>query len=252
MNQDRSLFHPSSFRRGSVVWMPHLTIAMTRQDFDNLPRNGAFRYQFADGVAKLTPRPIYYRARLDLHAADAVETLPPDPRLTIRPLADDDWEVLPNLFADAFEHMQPFGSLERNWRQQVAGSLIAQTREGGDGPFLSEASVIACDRVGNRLGALLLTLAPSLGAPGEDTFVWQGDVPPSAIAHHLGRPHLTWVFVASWAASQGIGTHLLAEACQRLRTAGFTELVTTFIRGNEASALWHWRNGFRLLPRQGL
>jgi GNAT superfamily N-acetyltransferase len=226
-------------------------IRLTREEFERLPRNGGYSYQFVNGVARLTPNAIYYRARLDLQAADGPERLLPDPRLTIRSVVDTDWPALPALFADAFEQMQPFGSLDRNWRNQVGGALMAQTREGGDGPFLSEASVVACDPDGACLGALLLTLAPAQGSPGEDTFIWHTDPPPDAIALCRGRPHLTWVFVASAAAGRGIGTRLLAQASERLRAAGFTEVVTTFIRGNEASALWHWRNGFRLLPRHG-
>jgi hypothetical protein len=28
---------------------------------------------------------------------------------------------------------------------------------------------------------------------------------------------------------------------------GFVQLATTFLVGNDASMLWHWRNGFQLL-----
>jgi GNAT superfamily N-acetyltransferase len=223
---------------------------MTQEEFEKLPRNGGYRYAYVNGVASLTPNVIYYRARLDLRSGEGLQVQLPDSRLTIRRLADSDWPVLPALFADAFDQMQPFGSLVRPARVEVGGALMDQTREGGDGPFLSEASLVACDRFGQHLGAILLTLAPPPGPPGEDTFVWHTDLPPQAIARCLGRPHLTWVFVASGMAGRGVGTRLLAEACLRLRAGGFNELVTTFIRGNEASALWHWRNGFRLLPRQ--
>ncbi len=32
---------------------------------------------------------------------------------------------------------------------------------------------------------------------------------------------------------------------------GYTELISSFILGNESSMLWHWRNGFELLPYSG-
>ena len=32
---------------------------------------------------------------------------------------------------------------------------------------------------------------------------------------------------------------------------GYNELVSSFILGNESSMLWHWRNGFDLLPYSG-
>ena len=32
---------------------------------------------------------------------------------------------------------------------------------------------------------------------------------------------------------------------------GYTELVSSFILGNDSSMLWHWRNGFELLAYSG-
>ena len=32
---------------------------------------------------------------------------------------------------------------------------------------------------------------------------------------------------------------------------GYTELISSFILGNDSSMLWHWRNGFELLPYSG-
>jgi hypothetical protein len=48
-------------------------------------------------------------------------------------------------------------------------------------------------------------------------------------------------------AGWGTGTALLAAAVNSLLGLGFTELLTTFMIGNDSSMLWHWRNGFRLL-----
>jgi GNAT superfamily N-acetyltransferase len=229
--------------------MPRLSLAMSREEFDCLPRNGGYDYRYEDDAARLTPNVVYYRARLHFRAGDGPAPLPPDPRLTIRKVTDSDWPVLTTLFADAFEGMQPFGSLASSWRHEVAGSLLAQTREGGDGPFLADASFVAWDRDERRLGALLVTLVPEQNPKIPDTFVWHSDPPQNAVLLRKGRPHLTWVFVAADAAGRGVGTRLLIEAIERLRAAGFGEIVSTFIRGNEVSGLWHWRNGFRLLPR---
>ncbi len=231
--------------------MPRLSLLMTQEEFERLPRNGGYDYRYENGKAQLTPNVIYYRARLHFRAGEGPAPLPPDPRLTFRKVADNDWPVLTTLFADAFAEMQPFGSLDSGWRSQVAGNLLAQTRDGGDGPFLADASLVACDQNDRRLGALLLTLVPEQNPMVPDTFVWHTEPPQNAVLLRKGRPHLTWVFVGADDAGRGVGTRLLIEAIERLRAAGFSEMVSTFIRGNEASGLWHWRNGFRLLPRHG-
>jgi L-amino acid N-acyltransferase YncA len=62
---------------------------------------------------------------------------------------------------------------------------------------------------------------------------------------------LTWIFVGPWHAGHGVGTALLAHAIQGLLGLGYTELLSTFLLGNTSSMLWHWRNGFRLLPYPG-
>jgi L-amino acid N-acyltransferase YncA len=62
---------------------------------------------------------------------------------------------------------------------------------------------------------------------------------------------LTWIFVSPQRAGHGVGTALLAAAVGALRTMGYTELVSTFLRGNDSSMLWHWRNGFELLAYPG-
>ena len=72
--------------------------------------------------------------------------------------------------------------------------------------------------------------------------------PADSIVRRLGRPHLTWVFVSPWLSGQGVATALLAATVNALIGMGFEELLTTFMIGNDASILWHWRNGFTLAP----
>ena len=59
---------------------------------------------------------------------------------------------------------------------------------------------------------------------------------------------MTWVFVGPDCAGEGVGSVLLAAAASALQQMGYRQLLSTFLLGNESSALWHWRNGFRLLP----
>jgi L-amino acid N-acyltransferase YncA len=71
--------------------------------------------------------------------------------------------------------------------------------------------------------------------------------PADCIEKRLGRPHLTWIFVTRFLAGKGVGSLLLTAAVTKLRALGFTQLLTTFVLGNDSSMLWHWRNGFELL-----
>jgi L-amino acid N-acyltransferase YncA len=80
---------------------------------------------------------------------------------------------------------------------------------------------------------------------------WKTPPPSDCIERRLGRPHLTWIFVGPWQAGHGVGTALLAHAAQSLLELGYNELVSSFILGNTSSMLWHWRNGFELLPYIG-
>ena len=52
-------------------------------------------------------------------------------------------------------------------------------------------------------------------------------------------------------AGHGIGSALLAYASRSLLELGYTELISSFLLGNNFSMLWHWRNGFDLLPYVG-
>jgi hypothetical protein len=90
------------------------------------------------------------------------------------------------------------------------------------------------------------------GEPTEwESYYWREPPPPDCIAKRLGRPHLTWIFVAPFHGGAGVGSTLLAAAGNALLDLGYQELCSTFLFGNDVSALWHWRNGFRLLAYPG-
>src|SRR5262249_42893545 len=141
---------------------------------------------------------------------------------------------------------QPFGSLDDSMRRQAAHKCLEKTRTGGDGPCVERASFVALHER-QIIGAILITLLPEGDPTDWDSYYWREPPPEDCIARRLGRPHLTWIVVSPWFAGQGIGTALLAAAVQELRALGFTQLLSTFLFGNESSMLWHWRNGFQLL-----
>ena len=228
-------------------WMRGLQLVLTAEQFRELPRNGAYRYDYLDGTVYVAPRPKHYHAMLDLApiAAEAVEDL------GLRPLRPDDWDALEPLFAEAFRQAQPFGGLDDATRREAARSCLTRTRSGGDGPWIEAASFVATEDDGAALGAILVTLLPERDPCEWGSYQWFEPPPPDCIERRLGRPHLTWIFVHPGWAGAGLGTFLLAGAVRELLALGYRELLSTFMIGNDASALWHWRNGFRLLSYPG-
>lgn len=227
-------------------------IPMTSKQWRTLPRNAAYRYEYAADSARLTPRPKFYHASLALATFEPEETLDLTDPLELQPLSKANREQLPPLFSRCFQSVQPFGSLEDTERLTAATQSLNRTWKGEDGPLISQASFQAKLAKGdNLLGAVFVTLIP----PGSLTD-WQGchwDQPPpeDAIEKRLGHPHLTWIFVDPWLAGRGVGTHLLIAAVNGLLKLGYDQIFSTFLYGNESSMLWHWRNGFQLLAYPG-
>lgn len=235
-------------------WIPLLRLPLTLEQFRQMPRHPAYRYEYLHREAHISPRPRYCHAVLDLKTFRAGEEFPH------RRLRPADWEQLPRLFSAAFRNTQPFGSLDGPPRLEAAGEVLEHTRTGGDGPLIDCASFVApldrpdaveADEPDRLMGVILVTLLP----PGDpaDWHSWEWHTPPPAdcIEHRLGRPHLTWIFVSPWEAGRGVASALLAASVRELLALGYTELISTFLLGNDQSLLWHWRNGFRLLPYPG-
>jgi GNAT superfamily N-acetyltransferase len=96
-----------------------------------------------------------------------------------------------------------------------------------------------------------VTLLPQRDPCHWGSYEWTEPPPPDCIEKGLGRRHLTWIFVAPGCTGEGLGTQLLSAAVGELLALGYRELLSTFMIGNDASSLWHWRNGFRLLAYPG-
>lgn len=233
-------------------WFPHVAFPVSWETFHQLPRNPTYKYEYLGGEAHLSPRPKSYHCMLDLSPRDvpASVELQCAEQVTFRPLAGEDWEPFPRLFAAAFERLPPFGLIAREQRVEAARECLEKTRTGGDGPVVEPASFVAVDDEG-PCGALLVTLLHDGDLETYDDPGWKEKAPADALERRWGRPHLTWVFVAPPDARYGIGSALLSRAVNELHRMGYRELASTFLLGNESSALWHWKNGFRLLSYVG-
>ena len=233
-------------------WFRRIELPLSFDQFLALPQNRAYKYEYYGGRAVLSPRPKAYRALLELRPRDAPAGVEGEEDVTIRPLVDGDWVDLPEVFSAGFHRVQPFASLDDEPRRRAAARCLRYSRVGEDGPLVAPACFVAADRDdGGPLGAILITLMPDVDPEETWDLRWKGPPPPDCLANRLGRPHLTWIFVAPLYAGHGIGTALLAHAGNALLSMGYRDLASTFLLGNDSSMLWHWRSGFRLLAYPG-
>ncbi len=220
-------------------WFEVVRLPISMKQFLALPTNPAYKYEYFSKRAVLSPRPKLYHATLALAPRDVPAEIEAWGRVAIRPLRDDDWGRLPEVFSWAFGRVQPFARLDEARRLDAARQCLDKTRGGGDGPLIEGACFVAADVEDDHpVGVALTTLRPREEDDRDDI----DDQPIAPIG-----PHLTWIFVAPIIARHGIGSALLAAVIRRLIEFGYDRLDSTFLLGNESSTLWHWRSGFRLL-----
>lgn len=235
-------------------WFSVIRLPLSWRQFHRLPRDASYKYEYFGKAAWLSPRPKFFSARLELGLPERNQLTAVDAQepVSIRRLEDRDWPRLSRPFAAAFHRVQPFASLGDRRRLEAARSCLKYTREGQDGPLIAPACHIALSPKHRRpVGAILVTLVPPVDLDDFWSLQWSTPPPSDCVEQRLGHPHLTWVFVGPWHAGLGVGTALLSHAAQGLVELGYTELISSFILGNTSSMLWHWRNGFQLLPYSG-
>jgi GNAT superfamily N-acetyltransferase len=230
-------------------WMSTIELPLTVEDFRKLPRHPAYKYEYLSRRVFLVPRPKFYHAMLDLTDKHADDSQPSN--IKMRLIADSDTTDLELVFAAAFAAYLPFAALEPSRRAHAARDALLKVRDGGEGPWIMQASFLAMDQENKPTAAIFITLLPDEDPSGWDSFRWREPAPPDAIERRIGRPHITWIFVSPMHAGFGIGTALLAASTLELRSMGYQHLASTFMLGNESSMLWHWRNGFRLQTYPG-
>ena len=232
-------------------WMRPLELNISFDEFRRLPRNNAYKYEYLNGRAYLSPRPKFYHAVLDLDTFVPTST-EANSCISLRRLVPDDWDNLVPLFVAAFDRQEPFCRLNDEERAQAVRQSLERVRTGGDGPLIEQASFVAVDTRHNMdVGAILVTLLPDTDPSDWGAFQWDHDPPADCIARRMGRPHLTWVFVHSWVSGQGAGSVLLAGSVAHLLSLGYHQMASTLLPTNDSSVTWHWRNGFRLVEYAG-
>jgi len=225
--------------------------------FVTLPRHPAYRYQYRDGQASISGNPRYLQCLLPL--TDAALSIPEPAgkavscfysEFELRRLHESDWKDFPPLFAAAFQRPPPLLQLTDTQRLTASQALLDRTHTGGDGPVVSSASFVFGDReTGELLAAVLITLIPVGDLQDFTHHNWSNVAPPDALTAGWGQPHLTWLFVSPQKQRRRLGSLLLRESASALKRMGYPQLVSTFLLGDHASMLWHWRAGFQLVGR---
>lgn len=231
-------------------WMPAVTLPLTIEQYQQLPKNPAYRYEYIDGYARLTPHGKAYHAKLELASLGDVPSKPSLTGITLRRFRPSDLSELIPVFAGAFHNLQPFGSLDDAMRLRAAEDCLTKSCSGRDGPRIRVASFVAIEGA-KPVGAILITLMPDGDPCAWDAFHWPEPPPRDLLKRRKGQPHVTWIFVSPRHKGSGVGTALLHASVGVLRQLGYSELLSTFFSANESSMLWHWRSGFQLLAYPG-
>ncbi len=229
-------------------WFTDLSFEIDWETFHKLPRHSAYRYEFKEGRCRISGRPQFYHAKSDLNGLLECTCGHEENQWEISPIEHDDWSELVFLFARAFSRSAPLIHLPEEQQNAAAMALLQRTQNGKDGPLVDAASLLIRDPQSQEpLGAILVTLVPSDDFINFEPEHWSQQAPVGAVKYGWGQPHLTWIFVDSQVAREGLGKVLLNNSAQQLCEFGYSTLVSTFLSGNQASTLWHWKMGFQLL-----
>ncbi|WP_437228502.1 hypothetical protein SH661x_000941 [Planctomicrobium sp. SH661] len=233
---------------------------MSWEEFLALPRHPAYRYEYRNGHLQITGNPRFAHCTLSLaHDAPFLNLEPAGTALTCffseyeRRAADkEDWAKLPALFTQAFQKSPPLMLLSDEQRTEAANTLLKRTHSSEDGPIVAPASLVLADReTGELQAAILITLIPAGDVHDFTHHAWTETPPDDAVANRWGQPHLTWIFVSPEKQRRGLGEVLLRESVSVLKRLGYSQLVSTFLVGDVASPLWHWKHGFELASYPG-
>jgi GNAT superfamily N-acetyltransferase len=237
-------------------WFRTVEFPLAWDAYRRLPRHSAYRYEYRQGKATITGRPLYRHCRIPIPPSPAPsETTPALQTLELVPwtqasLTAGQKDRLVDLYQAAFAETVPFPALTKEDQFAAAFSILGGSIAGFDGVPIPQASFVIRSRAEKMpVAAALLTLT----APGNWTDftdpAWKAAPPKDPVRQQWGHPHLTWLFVRPDFQRQGLGTRLLTQARQQLSQLGYAWLFSTFLVGNNSSLLWHWKQGFELIPR---
>ena len=127
-----------------------IRIPMSVEMFHQLPPNGAYKYEYADGQTLISPQPHACELYLELDSFTAPERESYE-RWSVRQLAEDDWDELPNVAAAAFNRVAPYATFGDREIKEVMAEELQVTRSGDDGELVREACMVAEEPWGEDL-----------------------------------------------------------------------------------------------------
>lgn len=228
-------------------WMTIRQVRVPREDLSLIPPHPNWRYEAVDDErAWIVPKPRFGHALLELSRWRCEGGMFP---ATFRSWTPEDPNQLVELFTRSFSGQEPLAGLTEADRLAAASQALTEAWAGQEGP-VSRSSVVAMDGE-NPVGAALVTLLPGGDLDAHGAWRWN-EAPPEDLEDQAGgQPHLTWIFVERERQHEGIGAAILDFCVRRLKSLGYRSLASTFLTGNHASVLWHWRMGFQLLSWPG-
>lgn len=212
-----------------------LRLPMAIDTFWRFPHLAAYRTEYLDGHAELTYRPRLSMARIAvLPRAERGVAGVAFSRLDVTTHHD----ALAKLFVAAFTRVPPVDAMPATTRRHAADAALRHTASDGDGAVVPEACLIATDtHDGHAVGAMIVT-----------RIQLRADEWPEPDALPADLVNLTWAFVAPSHQRRGIAGALLDRTLVALAARGVPWLVSHFSVDNPPAVMWHWRNGFELVP----
>ena len=132
-------------------WFRTVRLKITFEEFERLPRTLGYKNEYYDGQCVLTPRPRNCYAILNLAQFQTPPPISDREEIVIRPLKDSDWEPLGEWCGFAFHRVPPFDSLTDEEKKEAGRDCMEHTRNGGNGPMIAEASMVAVDEKNDPL-----------------------------------------------------------------------------------------------------
>jgi hypothetical protein len=190
---------------------------MSFQEFELLPWEPGWKYEYWEGVAHITPRHRVVSVRSKVRPRDV------DARGRLRQVRPEDGTQLVSTYAAAFEDTMDYCDYDSSQIPDSARSNVRDFFNGTRGMPLP-ASRVTLDERGDVIGAAFL------------------------IREEGQPPLLDMLFVAPVRRRSGLATSMVSAASIALHDAGERFLDSRFMQGNEASEAWHLRFGFVELP----
>lgn len=212
-----------------------LKMPMTIDGFSRFPALAGYKAELKGGNVEFTYQPRLSMARLriarrEVRGLDGVAV----GRLDVRGMQ----EPLAKLFMSAMSHVPPLDTMAPTTRRHAADAELKHIVNSGEGELFPAACFGAFDAKSNKpVGAAIVT---RLSLTADE---WPEEpLPPTLLS-------LTWLFVAPDRQRGAIGTALLDHVVNALAEQNHEWLVSHIPQDNVPVVMFHWRNGFELVPR---